>query len=135
MDYATPQTDALKNEGLDPTDTPVEPNKNLKEIAASKAKQAAQEVQAKAEQIKSVASEKAGQFKSYAELKAEELKSEASVKAQAVKKAASEQYDRGVTKVRDAHADTEDYIRKNPSKSVLVAFGAGLLVGLLARRR
>ena len=135
MDYATPNPEALKKDNLDPTDTTVDPAKNLKDIATEKAKQAAQDVQEKASHLKDVASEKATQFKSYAELKAGEIKTEAVEKAQAVKQAASDQYDRGVTKVKDAHAETEDYIRQNPSKSVLLAFGTGLLIGLLARRR
>ncbi|WP_018969265.1 DUF883 family protein [Rubritalea marina] len=135
MDYATPNPEPLKKDETDPTETPQVPGKDIKSIATEKAKLAAQDVQEKAVQLKEVASEKAQQFKSYAELRAGEIKTEAVEKAQAVKQVASDQYERSVTRVKGAHEETEDYIRKNPTKSVLAAFGAGLLIGLLARRR
>lgn len=135
MDYATPNPEALKKNETDPITTPQEPSKDLKALATEKAKLAAQDVQEKATQLKDAATEKAAQFKSYAELKAEEIKTEAVDKAHAVKQVATDQYDRSVVKVKDAHAETEEYIRHNPTKSVLTAFGAGLLIGLLARRR
>ncbi len=135
MDYATPKPEELQSNDTPPNTIPQEPAKDLKTLATEKAKLAAQDVQGKATQLKGAATEKAVQFKSYAELKAGAIKTDAVEKAQAVKQVASDQYDRSLVKVKDAHAETEEYIRHNPTRSVLAAFGAGLLIGLLARRR
>lgn len=59
---------------------------------------------------------------------------------------ARERLDRGVEQIRDRyeHVSSEvedwvdeatDYIRRNPAQSVLIAAGAGFLLGFLLRRR
>ena len=139
MDYATPSPNAFKEE--EEANTPTTASSitsktaNLRNAASEKARIAAQGVQNKAAQIKSAASEKAQQFRSYAGDKASALREDAGNKATVVKQAASEKYEQGKAKAKDVHASSEDYVRQHPTKCVLGAFGVGLLIGLLARRR
>lgn len=51
-----------------------------------------------------------------------------------VKEQATDYYARGKDKAKDMSAGTESMIREHPIKSVLIAAGAGLLVGALIRR-
>ena len=135
MDYATPNPGALKEEE---NETPVNNTNKAAELskaAAEKARLAAQEVQNKATELKKAAAEKAQQFKGYAGEKASALKDGASAKAHDVKVAAGEKYEQSKAKAQDLHQSSEEYIRQNPTKCVLGAFGVGLLIGLLARRR
>ncbi|MFC4994007.1 DUF883 family protein [Rubritalea tangerina] len=136
MDYATPNPNALRDEEETTTPTvPASKATELRQAAAEKARVAAQGVQNKATQLKNAASEKAQQFKSYAGDKAVALKEEASQKAHEVKLAAADKYEQGKAKAKDVHASSEEYVRQHPTKCVLGAFGVGLLIGLLARRR
>lgn len=134
MDYATPNPNALKDEE---ETSPVNGGRvsDLRSSATAKAREAAQGVQNRATQLKNAASEKATQLRSYAGEKATALKEDASQRAHVVKQAASEKYEQSKAKAKDVHASSEDYIREHPTKCVLGAFGVGLLIGLLARRR
>ena len=98
----------------------------------------------KADHLKTVASEKAGHYKAVATEKAEHYKAVASEKAQQYKSAATEksqhaketaqkQWDETRVKAKEIHVTAEDYIRQNPTKSVLYALGAGFLIGLISR--
>jgi ElaB/YqjD/DUF883 family membrane-anchored ribosome-binding protein len=69
-----------------------------------------------------------------AEDKASELKDVVGDRAQQFKEVAGEQWEETRDKAREVHADFEEYIRMYPSKSVLIAAGVGLLVGLIVRR-
>lgn len=130
MDYATPNPTALRDEENEaPT------SGGLRQSATEKAKTAAKEVQNKATQLKNAASEKATQFRSYAGDKASTLRDGAKEKSAQVKQAASEKYEQSKVKAKDMHTSSEEYVRQHPTKCVLGAFGAGLLIGLLARRR
>jgi ElaB/YqjD/DUF883 family membrane-anchored ribosome-binding protein len=140
MDYATPSPNALKEEeekATAPTTVSSLTSKtaDLRQAATEKARTAAQGVQNKATQIKHAAGEKAQQFRTYAGDKASALREEAGNKATVVKQAATEKYEHTRAKAKDAHASSEDYVREHPTKCVLGAFGVGLLIGLLARRR
>ncbi|NWK56741.1 DUF883 family protein [Verrucomicrobiaceae bacterium N1E253] len=99
-----------------------------------KAGKLAHEAGAKAQQIKDSAVEKASQIREVAGSKASEIKEAAAVKTQQIKQAAGEQIQHGQVKAREAHADAEEYIRQNPTKSVLTALGVGFLIGLVVRR-
>ena len=101
---------------------------------ANKAKQIAQDAGAKAQHFKQAATEKAQQFREFAGSKANDIKETAGAKAQQLKQAASEQVEQGRVKAKEAHADAEEYVRKNPTKSVLTAFGVGIVIGLIIRR-
>lgn len=87
-----------------------------------------------AQQLREVASEKASQFKATAAEKAEALKHKASDRAQQFRSAATEQWQDTRVKAKELHVSAEDYIRENPTKSVLGALGVGFLVGLILRR-
>ncbi len=52
-----------------------------------------------------------------------------------VKEQAADYYARGREKAKIAQESTEQYIRENPIKSVLIAAGAGILIGWLLKRR
>ena len=88
----------------------------------------------KAKHLKQSAVEKAQQFREFAGTKASDLTQTAKEKAQHMKQTASNQVKCGQQKARAAHADAEDYIRKNPTKSVLTALGVGVVIGLIIRR-
>ena len=78
--------------------------------------------------------DKAQQFREFAGSKASDLKETTSVKAQQLKQAAGEQMQQSRVKAREVHADTEEYIRQHPTKSVLTALGIGFVIGLAIRR-
>lgn len=107
---------------------------DLRAAAGDKARQIAQDAGSKAQQLKEAAIDKAQQFRDFAGSKASEIKETASVKAQQFKEAAGEQLQQGRVKAREFHADTEEYIRQHPTKSVLTALGVGVVIGLILRR-
>lgn len=88
----------------------------------------------KAKQFKQTAVDKAQQFRQFAGTKATDIKETAKVKAQHVKQVASDQVQCSKEKAKKIHTDTEEYIRKNPTKSVLTALGVGVLIGLVIRK-
>lgn len=51
-----------------------------------------------------------------------------------LREVASDQWEETRVKARQLHLSMEDYIRENPTKSVLTAVGAGFVLGLLIRR-
>ncbi|MBT8037504.1 MAG: DUF883 family protein [Verrucomicrobiae bacterium] len=107
---------------------------DLRAAAGEKAKEIAQDASNKAKQIKQTAVDKAQQFRDFAGNKASDIKNTAGVKAQQIKQVAGEQVQNGRVKARAAHADTEEYIRQHPTKSVLTALGIGFVIGLVIRR-
>ncbi len=107
---------------------------DLRAAASDKAKQITQDAGAKAQQLKQTAVDKAQQFREFAGSKANEIKETAGVKAQQFKEAAGEQLQHSRVKAREVHADAEEYVRQHPTKSVLTALGAGIVIGLILRR-
>lgn len=87
----------------------------------------------KADHFKSVATEKAQQYKTVASEKAQQYKTVATEKSQQAKETAQKQWDETRVKAKEIHVTAEDYIRQNPTKSVLYALGAGFLIGLISR--
>ena len=73
--------------------------------------------------VKADAVEKAKKFRSYAGEKASAFKEEAGVKIK-----------QGAVKAKEFHSTAEDYIKENPTKSVLGAVGIGVIIGLILRR-
>ena len=106
----------------------------LKEAAARKAQQFREYAGDKASTIKDAATEKASHLKDAATEKAAQFKDVAGEKAAQFKEVAGEQWQETRVKARAVHADTEDYIRQHPTKAVLIAAGAGFLLGLIVRR-
>jgi len=88
----------------------------------------------KAREFVQTAESKAAALKEKAVEKAENFKAAATDKAQHLKETASAQWNDTRVKAKEYHGTAEDYIRENPTKSVLVALGAGFLIGLIARR-
>jgi ElaB/YqjD/DUF883 family membrane-anchored ribosome-binding protein len=84
--------------------------------------------------LKASAVQKAGQFKTVAVEKADHFKTVAAEKAAHVREVAQQQWDDTRVKAKEIHVTTEDYIRQNPTKSVLGALGVGFLIGLIVRR-
>ncbi|MBK1831442.1 DUF883 family protein [Verrucomicrobiaceae bacterium R5-34] len=108
--------------------------KQIAHEAGDKAKHLANEASVKAQQLKQTAVDKAQQFREYAGTKATGIKDTAGAKAQQFKQVAGEQVQHGRVKARAVHADTEEYIRQNPTKSVLTALGVGFVLGIIVRR-
>lgn len=88
----------------------------------------------KAHALKEAAAKKAGQLRDFAGEKIEAIKDGAEETALQLKGAASEQWQDTRLKARELHTSIEDYVRKNPTKAVLTAVGAGFVIGLLTRR-
>lgn len=95
--------------------------------------------------LKEAAARKAGQFREYAGEKAEELKSAASgtmdtvregsgETASQIRGVASDQWQETRVKAKQVQLSMEEYVRENPTKSVLTAAGVGFVLGLLIRR-
>ncbi|NQU09206.1 DUF883 domain-containing protein [bacterium] len=56
-------------------------------------------------------------------------------KAREVRQNATQYYEQGIEKAKELEHGLEDQIRAHPLQAVLIAAGAGLLVGLLVSRR
>jgi len=108
--------------------------KQIAHDAGDKAKQIANDAGAKAQQLKQTAVDKAQQFREFAGNKATDIKDTAGAKAQQFKQVAGEQVQNGRVKARAVHADSEEYIRQNPTKAVLTALGVGFVLGIIIRR-
>lgn len=83
--------------------------------------------------LKASATEKADHLKSVASEKAQQYKSVATEKSQQAKETAQKQWNETRVKAKEIQVTAEDYIRQNPTKSVLYALGAGFLIGLISR--
>lgn len=98
------------------------------------AKAAVGELKSAAGVLKQAASEKAGELKEAATTKAQELKDTASAKATEFRGKAQEQWGKTREKTRTLQEDGEEYIRANPTQSVLTALAAGFVIGLILRK-
>ncbi len=66
--------------------------------------------------------------------KAQQFRDAAEDRAHRVKGIAESGWEDAKVKAQDFMAETEDYVRTNPTKSVLTALGVGFVLGLLFRR-
>ncbi len=87
-----------------------------------------------ANHLRETATERATQFKSTATEKAQAFKCAATDKAAHLKESATEQWQDTRVKAKELQVTAEDYIRQNPTKSVVSALAAGFLIGLIVRR-
>jgi ElaB/YqjD/DUF883 family membrane-anchored ribosome-binding protein len=87
-----------------------------------------------AQHLRESATERANQFKATATEKAQVFKSAATDKAVHLRESANEQWQDTRVKAKELQVTAEDYIRENPTKSVLSALAAGFLIGLIVRR-
>ena len=76
----------------------------------------------------------ADEFKSAAEAKAREWAQAADQTAEQIRARAEAALEDTKVRLESIHRQTEGYVREHPLKSVLVALGAGFLVGLLTRK-
>ena len=88
----------------------------------------------RAQQFKATATEKAEHFKAVTTEKAEHYKQVVTEKAHDARENAQHQWDETRVKAKELHVTAEDYIRQNPTKSVLYAVGLGFLIGVITRR-
>lgn len=88
----------------------------------------------KARQLKESAAEKAKELREVATEKTVQFRESASENAQHLRGAASEQWQGTRLKLREFHTEAEEYVRQNPTQSVLGATAVGLVIGLLLRR-
>lgn len=93
----------------------------------------ARTTEAQATKLKDRAVETAQAIKATATEKAEHYKNVATEKATQAKQTAQVQWDDTCVKAKEIHVTAEDYIRQNPTKSILGALGVGFLIGLIAR--
>ncbi|NNC89660.1 MAG: DUF883 family protein [Akkermansiaceae bacterium] len=128
-------TKVANTEGT-PEDTPSiqKAANDLRAAATHRAQEVAHTAEERARQLKESAVEKTQQFRDAAGERAQHLKEVAGEKAQHLKEVAGEQWEGTRVKAREVHSDAEDYIRQHPTKAVLIAAGAGLLLGLIVRR-
>ncbi|MBV9391255.1 MAG: DUF883 domain-containing protein [Verrucomicrobia bacterium] len=79
--------------------------------------------EAAAQDIKSAAASKANEVRQAAEKKTEELRS-----------AAQDAWSDAQERAKNWQTDGEAYVRENPARAVLIALGAGFVLGLLFRK-
>jgi ElaB/YqjD/DUF883 family membrane-anchored ribosome-binding protein len=84
--------------------------------------------------LKEAASAKAEDLRQAVGEKAEELRSAAHGKANEVRGTAEDAWSGARSQLKSWHAEGEAYVRDNPTKSVLIALGFGLLLGLWLRK-
>jgi ElaB/YqjD/DUF883 family membrane-anchored ribosome-binding protein len=80
------------------------------------------------------AGEKAERSVTHARKAAEDLGSAAGAMANEYLGRAEEVWDDALHRVRSFQHDSKEYVRKNPTKAVFTALGAGFLLGLIFRR-
>jgi ElaB/YqjD/DUF883 family membrane-anchored ribosome-binding protein len=101
------------------------------EAAASKSKD---HLKAAADDFKTAASAKADEIRKAAEKKADELRAAAESRAREFRGAAETAWTDARSKTRHWQSEGEAYVRENPTKAVLMALGAGFLLGLLLKK-
>jgi len=119
--------------------TPAEPSvkqaaDDLRDAAANSAQDIKDEAAAKTARLRNAAGENAAKIKEAATAQATRVKEAATDQAAVVRDIAEEQWQDARVKAREIHANSEDYVRANPTKAVLAAAGIGFVIGLLSRR-
>ncbi len=97
-------------------------------------KEAGEALRANLETSKSHVKHAAEDLRSAAEAKAHELRARAENTANELRGRAEDVYSDARARVRTFQEDGEEYIRQNPSRSVLTALAAGFVLGLIIRR-
>jgi ElaB/YqjD/DUF883 family membrane-anchored ribosome-binding protein len=91
-------------------------------------------LRASAGNLKEAASAKVEDIRQAAGQKTDELRSAAQDKAQELRGRAEGAWSDVSSKAKGWQAEGEAYVRNNPAKAVLIAFGLGLLLGFLSRK-
>jgi ElaB/YqjD/DUF883 family membrane-anchored ribosome-binding protein len=101
------------------------------DAAAAKSKE---HLKAAADDFKTAASAKADEIRKAAEKKADELKAAAETRAREFQGAAETAWSDARSKAKFWQSEGEAYIRENPTKAILMALGAGFVLGLFLRK-
>ena len=117
-----------------PTSSIAQAANDLRAAAGEKAKEIVHTAEIKAAALKDRAVESAQHLRATATERASAIRSSATEHAQHMRDTATEQWDHTCERAKEWHVTTEDYIRQNPTKSVLCAVGLGFLIGLIVRR-
>ena len=72
--------------------------------------------------------------KAHARAAAEQMRDAAAEAAREFRERAGDVAGDWKGKAQDMHQEIEDYIRQNPTKSILAAVGIGFVIGLICRR-
>ena len=80
------------------------------------------------------AGEKAERGGTHARKAAEDLRSAAGAMADEYRARGKEVWDDALHRVQSFQDDSKQYVRKNPTKAVFTALGAGFVLGLIFRR-
>jgi len=91
-------------------------------------------LKAAADDFKTAASAKAEEIRKAAEKKADELRSAAENRAREFRGAAETAWSDARSKARFWQGEGEAYVRENPTRAILIALGAGFLLGLIFRK-
>jgi ElaB/YqjD/DUF883 family membrane-anchored ribosome-binding protein len=87
-----------------------------------------------AEQLRSAAATTVQQFRTAAGEQTGTMRAAAETQADHLRDAAEQQWTQARSQMQDWQQDLEDYVRANPTKSILATFGLGLVVGMLLRK-
>ena len=101
------------------------------EAAAGRSKD---HLKAAADDFKTAASAKADEIRKAAEKKADELRAAAAGRAHEFRGAAETAWSDAHSKAKYWQSEGEAYVRENPTKAILMALGAGFLLGLFLRK-
>jgi ElaB/YqjD/DUF883 family membrane-anchored ribosome-binding protein len=67
--------------------------------------------------------------------KAHKAVDKAQEKFDTMRESAADMYDKGVERAGEFQDNVEEYVREQPFKSLIIAAGAGLLIGMFLSRR
>jgi ElaB/YqjD/DUF883 family membrane-anchored ribosome-binding protein len=87
-----------------------------------------------ADDFKSAAGAKAEEIRKAAEKKADELRAAAENRAREFRGAAENAWSDARSKAKFWQSEGEAYVRENPTGAILIALGAGFVLGLLLRK-
>lgn len=110
--------------------SPKGPTSKTKEQALALKEAAAEKVS----RLRDTAGETAETLKIATTDKLEAMREGAGESASQFCEVASEQWQETRERARELHLSVEDYVRQNPTKSMLTAAGVGFVLGLLIRR-
>ena len=100
----------------------------------SKANDLKDQASAKLDDLKGQASARFEDLKGQASAKKDEYYATASAKADELRGQAEAAWGDAKVKARTYHEDGEQYVRENPTRALLMAIGAGFVLGLIVRK-
>lgn len=120
----------MSEETNTPLDSTTEPAPANDPFAAAKAS-----AKKAAEELRAAAAAKAQEFRSVAEEHAQHFRQTAEDKAHEFKDYADKAWHEARSKTLDYTGEAEKYAREKPLQALLTAFGVGLVLGVLLKKR